>query len=606
MHVGVGETLLKAAEPFDYFFMAECGGQGTCGKCRIRFLNAVPEPLPEEQEILTEAEIHQGIRLACRHKVTEDVWVSLPEEEDVDHADKAAALPLPSGFTIKCGIEKRAVPVCRLTTTVAERLNMRSHWSYVRGHLPAAWRKRPVKQSFLSQFADLLERECSVMTIVSIDGWLMGAEADDTTDQMYGVAVDIGTTTVACYLVNLKNGEVVGATAGANSQRRWGGDVISRLTFALTQTTGLRELKAAIRDTINHLIWETAREAGVDTHRIYRLTVVGNTAMSHLFFGWAPRVLGMAPYLPVAGSSVQFSPGTFGIELQPTCQATFLSCVAGFVGADSVAVMLATNMDRRQELSLAVDIGTNGETMVGNRDRIICGSNAAGPAFEGARISQGMRAARGAVYSVVLDRDICLGVVGDSVIRGICGSGLVDAIATLLDAGLIDASGHIPSVDELPPNTLDCLKRRIVEGDRGNSIILASSKQTHNGRPLLITQQDVREVQLAVGAIAAGRKILLKERGIEENDLERIMLAGAFGSHINSRSAMRIGLIPKAPLDRVEFIGNAAGEGARHALLSRDVMERADRISEMADFVEFARRQDFQDAFIDAMEFPSD
>jgi uncharacterized 2Fe-2S/4Fe-4S cluster protein (DUF4445 family) len=267
--------------------------------------------------------------------------------------------------------------------------------------------------------------------------------------------------------------------------------------------------------------------------------------------------------------------------------------------------MIAVDLDTREGMTLALDIGTNGETALGSRHGIICGSNAAGPAFEGAKIRQGMRAIPGAIGKVeITDGDIHVGIVGAIPARGLCGSGLIDAVAELRKVGMIDSTGRILAPDELDGRLRDGLARRIVEGDGGNEVVLVKAEDAWKGREVRLTQPDVREVQLAAGAIAAGRKVLVHEMGIEEPEIREVLLAGAFGNYIRSQSAVRVGLLPNLPLERIQFIGNAAGRGARLALISQEYKRKAERLKEDVRFIEFAGRLDFQEFFIEAMIFP--
>jgi uncharacterized 2Fe-2S/4Fe-4S cluster protein (DUF4445 family) len=589
VEVRVGDNLFQCLTALEHSVPTECGGQGICGKCRVQVLKGETEITDVERSWLTPDELEQGMRLACRQTVRGDMWVALPEGVEVDHSAKLRGFEDLTDFPADTGIEKRLVA---LPARPGE--GVRS-WA---GLLPGEPASGP---SVLRALARATATGARELTAVTRDGSVVALEEGDTRGIGAVLAVDIGTTTIAAYLVDPGGAGVVATAACANSQRRWGSDVLSRIALAAEDEDHLTQMQRSVRDDINQLILEVTKLAGVPRERIYRVTLVGNATMEHLFLGVDPRSLGMAPYSPVTSSLAEFPPSAVRLALPDSARAAFAPGVSGYVGADSVAGMLAADMDVRPELTLLIDVGTNGETMLGSSAGILCGSNAAGPAFEGARIGQGMRASKGAIERVSIDDDVRLGVIGNVPPRGICGSGLIDAVAAMLNAGVLEPTGRIADPGECPAP----LRDRVLPGESGNSFVLATSDQAMAGHPVMLTQKDIREVQLAAGAIAAGRKSLCHSRGVHESDLERVMIAGAFGSYIDPGAAIRIGLLPNVPLERVHSVGNAAGYGACMMALSREAEERAARLAESAEYVEFGSDPRFQDLFVECMEFPT-
>jgi uncharacterized 2Fe-2S/4Fe-4S cluster protein (DUF4445 family) len=368
---------------------------------------------------------------------------------------------------------------------------------------------------------------------------------------------------------------------------------------------GLSKLHSSIIITLNGIIGELFEEALVDRYQIYEITVVGNTCMHHLFLSVDPVHLGLAPYLAAIRRLYTCRASDLGIKISPQGRVVMLPLIAGFVGADTVGVILATGMHNSQNIKLAVDIGTNGEIVLGSKDRLIACSAAAGTAFEGAQISHGMRGAAGAIDKVVIDDDVHCHAIGEGPARGICGSGLVDAIAQMLDAGVLNATGRLLMGSELQENIPSRIRERIVEEDQGKrAFILLYGDRTKDGKPIVLTQKDIRELQLAKGAISAGITMLMKTLQIQEDDIAEILLAGAFGNYIDQHSAVRIGLIPALPAERIRSVGNAAGLGSQLALLSGEAKREASQIAKTTEHLALTNNPEFQYTFAEAMTFP--
>lgn len=413
---------------------------------------------------------------------------------------------------------------------------------------------------------------------------------------IHGVAIDIGTTTVVAKLLDMTAGRPLATRSTLNPQTRYGDDVVSRITYGQSDDH-LAELRSVIRDCVNELIGALCRGTGLDVSAVYEVCIVGNTTMNHLFLGFPVEQLGRAPYRPHSVDAHDIRPGDLGMKVNPAGNVHVVENIAGFVGADTTAVAVAVDMDRIQDRTLVVDIGTNGELILGAHGKLYAASCAAGPALEGARIQDGSRAAEGAIEAVsFVDDELALDIIGDAPARSICGSGLIDAVAVMLDLGVVDQTGRFTSPEKLPQE----IASRLIDSDGQPAFCLAS--ETNSSRPrVVLTQKDVREVQLAKAAIRVGIHILLDRVGMSDGEIDRVLLAGAFGNYIRPRSAVRIGLLPDVPLDRIQSVGNAAAVGAEMLLISDTCRERAAELARRIEYVEIAHTTDFADTFADAM-----
>ena len=436
---------------------------------------------------------------------------------------------------------------------------------------------------------------------------LLALEEGDTTADCYGIAIDMGTTSVAGYLADLSRGRVVASVSAANRQRAQGADVISRITYVMENADGLERMRELATRTIDEVVGQLLARAGVSPNRIYSMTLIGNTVMSHLLLGVSPVGMAASPFAPAFAGSLAGTAADLGLESLPgRTRFTLLPNIAGYVGSDTVGVILATEMYRRPGNWLAVDVGTNGEIVLAPEQRsdapnILACSTAAGPAFEGARISQGMRAEPGAICEVSVDDDIRCRVVGDSQPVGICGSGLVDAVAVLVELGLVTTAGRIIDPADFPPGVPERVQKRIRPAGKGFKFVLADGSD--GKREVAITQKDISELQLAKGAIRAGMELLLQRAGISPADLDGILLAGAFGSNLRPQSVKTIGMLPDIELDRIKPVGNAAGTGAVLALLSVEQLTVAVGIPGRVEHVELSTDPGFQDLFVEALGF---
>jgi uncharacterized 2Fe-2S/4Fe-4S cluster protein (DUF4445 family) len=419
---------------------------------------------------------------------------------------------------------------------------------------------------------------------------------------IFGAAIDVGTTTVVAKLIDMVTGRCIATQAALNPQVQYGDDVISRITYAQTDEK-LAELHKVIIGCINELITKLCGEARIDANHIYEVCVVGNTTMNHIFLKYPVKQLGQVPFEPFSVDAHDVPAAQLTLQINPAANVHTVENIAGFVGSDTTAVALAVDIGSAENVTLAVDIGTNGEIVLGTKDKLYAASCAAGPAFEGARITCGSRAMEGAIQAVVVNEDdIDLDVIGDCPPRSICGSGLIDAAAVLLNLGIIDSTGRFTEPKKLKGKLAPAILARIIEHNREPAFCLYSSGDK-SGHEVILTQQDIRQVQLAKAAIRAGIKLLQKKMGLSDSDIEQVLLAGAFGNYIRPESALRIGLLPNVPVERIRFVGNAAASGAQMILLNSALRAEAKRLARKIKYVEIANEPDFQNIFTDSMSF---
>jgi len=595
-----GESILEAANRAGISINSPCGGAGTCGNCRVTVSEGAPAPNEEEKKHFTHGQLARGTRLACQTRIEGPMRVLIPPET--------------RAFDQKILVEGsvRDVPLEPFVRKQSARIDEPSIEDQ-RSDCDRVWEKfktggsRPLFPNAIHRKLPRLLRESGYrLTAVFSNGMLSGLEPGDTTGVLYGAAFDIGTTTVVGYLVNLLTGELLATASQTNPQIKYGDDVVSRINYVSASPNGLEELHGLIVACINSLLEELAQAAKISLADIYEVTFAGNTTMSHLAMAVDPTFVAQAPYVAAVKIGLNMKQQELGFRINEAGNIYALPNIAGFVGGDTVAMILAVGLHLTEEITLAIDIGTNGEIVLGNRERLVVCSTAAGPAFEGARITKGMRAADGAIDRVDINGgDVSIHVIGDGKARGICGTGLIDAVAALLDAGVVNTTGLMLGPDELPEKSRG-LARRLSDSPTGMQFMLASPEESVVPSGVALTQRDIREVQLAMGAIAAGTATLMTELGVEAKDIRRVVLAGAFGNYIRKDRAMRVGIIPRIPLERVRFVGNAAGAGARMALTSSPCRPEAEEISQKVQYMELAGRADFQSLFAEAMLFDTD
>jgi uncharacterized 2Fe-2S/4Fe-4S cluster protein (DUF4445 family) len=591
-------TIVQAAAEAGIIIQTPCGGLQRCGKCAVRFLAGAPAPTPAERKLLSREALRQGMRLSC---------VSRPAADGVIEVPAAARVVRPRILVEGVGRELALVPNVRKVYLELPPPSLEDQRSDLSRLITAlgGLSTNSLSLALLRELPGVLRGADFRATSVLIGDHLVGVEPGDTANRSYGLAFDVGTTTVVGYLLDLNSGGRLGVASGVNPQARHGDDVISRVQFATTRPEGLATLQARIVECLNQLTARVCQQAGISPESVYEMTAVGNTCMMHLLLGLSVAGLAGSPFVPVVAAGQELEAAQLGLRLHPRARLRVLPNIAGFVGADTVGVILATELESSKGLRIAVDIGTNGEVVVAQEGRLLACSTAAGPAFEGARIQQGMPAAAGAIDRIEVEGDeLLIHTLEEAPARGLCGSGVIDAVAALLRLGLITESGRLldPESEEaarLPEKVRSRLRRN----GNGSEFVLVEAAQGAEGVPVCLTARDVREVQLGKSAICAGIGYLLAEVGARPSEVEELLLAGAFGSYIRRESAVAIGLLPELPLERIRSVGNAAGSGAQLALLSVPLREKAERIAREAGYVEISDRREWYDLFAELMRF---
>ena len=556
-----GTTILEAEIQAELCPDAPCGGQGKCGKCLVK----------------VNGEIVKACQTPVQGEMKVDTLISSQK-----HAILTEGLNRPVAF--KPGLFIHPV---KLEKAIAG--DNRSDW------------ERLVTEVRKTSGLEMAHVEPNLKLAASLfdkrkegEDWFAIHTRDSILElkkekpKAYMTAFDIGTTTVVGYLMDAENGTVCAIESMMNPQAQYGADVIMRANYALEH--GVEALSSCIQTAIDELLHKLAKKKKIQPEEIYQVSIVGNTCMHHLFLEISPGSLVHAPYNPAFSERLTLKAKEYGLHIHPQAQLLMLPDIAGYVGADTCGCLLALRQDLKDEISLMIDIGTNGEMVLGNKEKMAACSTAAGPAFEGAKIECGMRGAAGAVDHVAYeDGSWTYTTVDHQPAIGLCGSGLIDLVAQLYKAGLIDEMGHLES------------------GQENDSIfVLVPPEKAGNEKGVYLTQKDVREVQLAKAAIAAGIQLLMKELGITEKEIQKIYIAGAFGNYMNPASACAIGLLPPELEHLVEPVGNAAGEGAKIALLNTDELEATDRLVKSIRFLELAASAEFQDTFVDELAFPEE
>lgn len=552
-----GMTVLNAEIQAGLMPDAPCGGQGKCGKCLVKtdgtIVKACQTVIMKDLEVDTLLEHRENMILAegLSRAVTfrpdlHQQKVTLPKAKPGENISDWEMLTAQITFE-----DEEIVPDLELAGSIYQRRKESDEWY-------AVYTGRKIME---------LRKEAG---------------------QVCFAAFDIGTTTVVGYLMEACNGKVLAVRSRMNPQFQYGADVIMRANYALEHS--VEPLSSCIQKAVDEMLDELAEVAEIQKKDIFQVCIVGNTCMHHLFLRISPASLVHAPYNPALSQGMILRAAEYGLHIQPEAELIMLPNIAGYVGADTCGCILALRQDKEEQISLMIDIGTNGEMVLGNKDRLVCCSTAAGPAFEGARIECGMRGAGGAVDHVYYENGVWgYTTVGQVPATGLCGSGLLDLVAQLLKAGLVDESGRLQSGQA-----------------QENIFVLVPPKESGNDKGVYLTQKDIREVQLAKAAIAAGIGILMKELKITEKEIDHVYLAGAFGNYMNSESAAAIGMIPGNLLSRIVPVGNAAGEGAKIALLNSHERNEMNALMKKIRFVELAASPEFQDCFVDELNFPGE
>ena len=593
VRVPAGVSVFDAASWNGIAIDSTCGGHGTCKKCGVRVLDGSVPVGRLDVRALGDERVGDGWRLACIANATTDLRIEVPP---LTTRPKAATVGVGRQVILRPAIQKRYVELSEPTLS-----DQRTDIQRVRDAVDDF--ELTVEPAVLATLGRDLRAADWKVTVVIVDDALIGVEAGDTSSLAFGIAVDLGTTTVVATLMDVTTGTPVAVRSMLNKQQPFGADVISRISATMLDPDALARLRSLAQETLAELTAEVCEEGAVDPTHVYEVTLAGNATMVQLILGIDPEPLGVAPFILASASYSGLRATDFGLTLHPAARAAVLPALGAYVGGDIIAGALAAGMDRDKRLRLFIDVGTNCEIVIGDGERLMATAAPAGPAFEAASIRNGMRAAPGAIETVAISDDaLTTHVIGDVAPVGLCGSGLVDAVAELVRVGLIDRSGRFIPPDRITELRPD-LAPRFVETDGERHFHLATADET-GGDPVVLTQRDIRELQFAKAAISTGWRLLLEEFGADESEVQQVLLAGSFGTYLSASSAIRIGLVPKLPVLRIVSAGNVAGEGAKMVLLSLPERHGATALLDEIHYVELSDRTDFNDRFVDELAFP--
>ncbi len=598
VRVPPGVTVFDAASWNGIAIDSTCGGHGTCHKCKVKVEGDALPITRHDVKTFTSGQIAEGWRLGCLVKATRDLKVDVPP---LTTRPKAATVGVGRQVILRPSLQKRYVELDE-ATLADQRTDL------VRLTEAVDDLEFTPDLHALRRLATVLRQSDFKVTAVIVDEVLVDVEPGDTTGSRYAIAFDLGTTTVVATLLDLGTGTPVAVASMLNRQQPFGGDVITRISATMLDPETLGRLQAAAGETLQQLAAQVCLEGDVDPQLVYEVAIAGNATMTALVLGIDPEPLGVAPFVMSASQPPSVLAADIGLALHPRARAMLFPALGAYVGGDIVAGMLATGMDRDQRTRLFIDVGTNCEIMLSDGDRILSTAAPAGPAFEGGAIRCGMRADDGAIEVVRLapdTGDVELGVIGDVAPKGLCGSGLVDAVAELVRVGLIDGSGrYVP--DEVAPSLAPALADRLTKiGDERVFVLHRPGPDADPADCVVLSQRDVRELQFAKAAISTGWSLLLQELDLDPRDVQQVLMAGSFGSYLSPASAVRIGLVPRLPVLRIVSAGNVAGEGAKMALLSLRERAGATTLTEEVTYVELSDRADFNDRFVDQLAFPA-
>ncbi|MGI8677268.1 MAG: ASKHA domain-containing protein [Jatrophihabitans sp.] len=594
VRVPPGVTVFDGASWNGIAIDSTCGGHGTCKKCKVQILSGAVPVGRLDARAFSADQLRDGWRLACIAQATQDLRIHVPP---LLTRPKAATVGVGRQVILRPAVQKRYVELDE-PSLADQRTDLARLLAAIDDLEP-----QPDLHA-LRRLPTVLRAADFQVTAVIVDEVLIDVEPGDTTARQFAIAFDLGTTTVVATLLDLTTGTPVAVASRLNKQQPFGGDVITRISATMLDPAALARLRTAAHETLAELAGEICAEGDVDPAQVYEVALAGNATMTALALGIDPEPLGVAPFVMTCATPPVVLASELGLTLHPGARAALFPALGAYVGGDIVAGILATGMDRDKRLRLFIDVGTNCEIVLGDGERILATAAPAGPAFEGGAIRCGMRAAEGAIEVVRLGEDVELGVIGDTIPAGLCGSGLVDVVAELVKLGLIDSSGRfVPDADaaSIAPTLAPRLTRI---GEERVFVLYRPDSSTDPSDTVYVSQRDIRELQFAKAAIATGWSLLLEEFGVDPGDVQQVLLAGSFGSYLSAAAAVRIGLVPKLPVLRIVSAGNVAGEGAKMALLSLRERAGATALLEEVRYVELSDRTDFNDKFVDQLAFP--
>ncbi len=596
VRVPPGVTLFDAASWNGIAIDSTCGGHGTCKKCKVRIVDGGAEVTPLDVRAFSPDELREGWRLACRVVTAADLRVDVPP---LVTRPKAATVGVGRQVILRPAAQKRYLeldePSLADQLTDLERVLAAVDDLELRADLHA-----------LRVIGRVLRAADYKVTAVIVDDVLIDVQEGDTTGRLYGIAFDLGTTTVVATLLDLSTGTPMAVASMLSKQQPFGADVITRISAVMMDPATLERLTRLAHESLNELAAEVCQQAGVDPADVLEVAMAGNATMTHLALGIDPEPLGVAPFIMSTRLFPEVLAADIGVSVHPRARAVIFPSFGAYVGGDITAGLLASGMNRDARTRLFVDIGTNCEIVLGNRDWLLGTAAPAGPAFEGAAIRCGMRAADGAIEVVSMTPDgLDLKVIGDAPPAGLCGSGLVDAVAGLVRLGLLDRSGRLIPEQDAAAIAPGLASRLTQLGAERVFVLHWLGEPGDVSQSIYLSQRDVRELQFAKAAIATGWDILLEEAGLAPGDIQQVLLAGSFGSYLSPANAIRLGLVPRLPVLRVVSAGNVAGEGAKMALLSMRERAGALALLEEVRYVELSDRADFNDRFVEQLQFPA-
>jgi len=596
-----------------------CGGSGTCGKCKILIEKGkeylIP-PTDEEKKFLTKEDFELGWRLACRTRINENYLnelenknppqfrIFLPEElllEDfkilTSGKNKGTKLnPTIKKFYLEVKKPSLQEPTSDFERTISALKS--KYMNFDKNH------SLHINMKTLNDLSKILRENNHAITLTTLnEKKIIAVESGNKVEQNFGIAFDIGTTTLVGYLINLYDGKIYSIASKLNQQTAFGEDVVTRLTYIKNNTDGLQKLNSAVLNGLNDIILKNCANSNIKPSQIYEASVVGNSVMHHIFLGLDPTSIGLSPYVPLIKEGLNLNSNELNLNINNQGNVYIAPVIAGFVGADTIGVILSSDIENEKQLTLAIDIGTNGELIIGNQEILATGSCAAGSALEGAHIKDGMRAASGAIDSIKIDPEtlnVSYTTIKNKKPIGICGSGLIDAVAEMLKSKILTRSGNFNK------NLIN--HERIIKKDNKVEFIIAKKDETSINREISLSQNDIRQIQMAKGAFYAGARLIIKELKehykVKDTEIKQIFLAGAFGNYIDKENAKFIGMIPDISNDKIFQIGNAAGIGAQYCLLNRDIRIKAQSLLNKIKYVEISLKKQFQREFAEAMYFP--
>lgn len=575
------DNLLKILQTHNFNLPALCGANRSCGKCKIKVLEGSLTPADAEKELLSISEINDGIRLACFHKIDNDLKISFPKNSEMKILTKSTAVNVELDALIKRKIINIDRPRIDDQRDLLKRIKENNVWL------------KSIKNNLLNELFNLSD-EKEIKAVVN-QGEVIDFQKTDQNSGIYGFAVDIGTTTVVMYLLNLLTGEEVDLISFANPQKDLGADVITRINYTLDHEAGIKILQQKLIDSLNREIDKILGRNSVKRNNIYQMSIVGNTVMMHFLLAVSAEGIAKSPYIPVFTEELKLTTADLAFKINKNAVIKIHPSISSYVGADIAADITAADYEK-YSCSLLIDIGTNGEIVLFKEDKIYACSAAAGPAFEGAKIRDGSAGVPGAIAA--FDEN-GYQTIDNQVPHGICGSGLLDIVGYLLENNYINEKGAFNNKEDLS----EIEQQNIIQYKGRPAFKVVSAEETANSEAIILTQKDIREFQLAKSAIAAGIQILIQKAGLKTSEIETIYLAGGFGNYINIDNAKKVGLIPNLLTENAIKMGNGAGQGAKIYLLNKAKADKAAEIAADIEYIELSKLKSFQEYFMKNMLF---